>query len=135
LRPVTELSKNPFLPCFSIIYFTVPQLNFLGLHKFSFSHRLEYLNVASGSFPNLLITILEYTHSSQFIKLLKTLLISSASQLRPMCILPPLGDRFFGSWIGLYLHKPQSLPFSHPSDTKQPPLLWWTSLLPKSTTW
>jgi hypothetical protein len=56
-RPVTELSENPFLPSFSIIYFTVPQLKILGLHKFSFSHRLEYLNVASGSFPNLLISL------------------------------------------------------------------------------
>jgi hypothetical protein len=48
--------------------------------------------------------------------------------------LPPLGDSFFGSWIGFYLHKPQH-PFSHPSDTKQPPLLWWTSLLPKPMAW
>jgi hypothetical protein len=77
---------------------------------------------------------LEYAHSFTFIKLLKSLLISSASQPRSMRnILPPLGDSFFGSWIGLYLHKPQPLPFSHPSDTKQPPLLWWTSPLPKST--
>jgi hypothetical protein len=79
-RPVTELSKNPFLPCFSIIYFTIPQLKMLGLHKFSFSCRklleyLEYLKVASGPFPNPLISVLEYAHSPPFIKLLKTLLI------------------------------------------------------------
>jgi hypothetical protein len=54
--------------------------------------------------------------------LLRTLLTSSASQLRSMYnILPPLGDRFFGYWIGLYLHKPQPLPFFHPSDTKTAP--------------
>jgi hypothetical protein len=80
-RPVTELSKNPFLPCFSIhhIFHHSPSKN-VGSSQFSFSCRklleyLEYLKVASGSFPNLLISVLEYTHSPPFVKLLKTLLI------------------------------------------------------------
>ncbi len=79
-RPVTELSKNPFLPCFSIhhIFHHSPIKN-VGSSQFSFSCRklleyLEYLKVASGPFPNLLISVLEYTHSPPFIKLLKTLL-------------------------------------------------------------
>jgi len=41
----------------------------LGLHN-----SIQLQKVASGPFPNLLISVLEYTHSAPFIKLLKTLL-------------------------------------------------------------